>query len=121
MSIASDMVAQLARVVSTQGHTGRLMRAANADLPGDGVPVRFLMRHPGVRDDAVVNSYGVNAQIITLPHTTAFAAVPPEKFDLIEEDPPGPGARRYVFDAVLPREVGGMVVAWTAFVRGKGA
>ncbi len=80
MSIATDMVAQLANVVASQGIDGTFGRAKD---PAASIPVRFLMKHPGVRDEAIVNAYGVNAQVITLPHTAEFAATPPEKFDFV--------------------------------------
>ena len=118
MSIASDMVTQLGRVVASQGIAGTFGRAKDAAA---AIPVRFLMKHPGVRDEAIVNAYGVNAQIITLPHIQAFADVPPEKFDFVLQDADQANPLPYVFDAVVRREVAGVVVAWTAYVKGKGA
>jgi hypothetical protein len=118
MSIASDMVAQLALAVASQGVAGTFGRAKD---PAAAVPVRFLMKHPGVRDEAIVNAYGVSAQIITLPHIAEFAAAPPEKFDFVIEDVDAARPLPYVFDAVVRREVAGVVIAWTAYVKGKGA
>lgn len=115
MTIAQDIVSQLALVLASQGITGTFGRAKD---PATSTPVRFLMKHPGLRDEAIVNSYGVNAQIITLAHSDDFAATPPEKFDFIIE---ANGALPYVFDAVVRREVAGVVVAWTAYIKGKGA
>lgn len=117
MSIASDMVAQLAKVIASEGTDGVFGRAKDPKGTA-GLPVRFLMKHPGVRDDAIVNSYGVSAQVITLPALAEFMATPPEKFDFVVQDTASPVP--YVFDAVVRREVGGVVVAWTAYVRGKG-
>ena len=119
MSIASDMVAQLANVLASQGTGGVLRRAS--DLPSDGVPVRFLVRHPGLRDDGIVNAYGVNAQVITLPHLAAFDAEPPEKFDALEETLSDASTRTYVFDAVTRKHFAGVTIAWTAYCRGRGA
>ena len=119
MSIASDMVTQLAAVIATQGIDGTFGRAKD---PGAApTRVRFLMKHPGVRDEAVINSYGVNAQIITLANSADFAATPPEKFDYVIQDADDANPLPYVFDAVVRREVAGVVVAWTAYVKGKGA
>jgi hypothetical protein len=120
-SIARDMVTQLAHVLASQGIDGVLIRGATADLPSDGVAVRFLMRHPGVRDENIVNAYGVNAQIITLAHLPAFNAEPPEKFDALEETLSDGSTRVYVFDAVTRRHFAGVTVAWTAYSRGRGA
>lgn len=117
-TISQDMITQLALVIAAQGISGTFGRAKD---PATSIPVRFLMKHPGMRDEAVVNSYGVNAQIITLPHSDDFATTPPEKFDFITEDAAGASSLPYVFDAVLRREVAGVVVAWTAYVKGKGA
>jgi len=111
------MINQLARVVASQGIDGTFGRAKD---PVAAIPVRFLMKHPGVREEAIVNAYGVSAQIITLPHTAEFAAAPPEKFDFVIQDADSEPLP-YVFDAVVRREVAGVVVAWTAYVRGKGA
>ena len=117
-AIAHDMAASLARVLATEGMPGVFVRATQAnEYPEAGIPVRFLMRHPGVRDEVIANAYGVNAQIITLPHCYDFNAKPPQKFDAVVEGE----AVRYVFDAVLPRVVGGCIVAWTAYCRGSGA
>ena len=117
MGIAQDMVAQLASVVASQGIAGTYGRAKD---PAAAIPVRFLMKHPGLRDEAIVNAYGVSAQIITLPHSAAFAATPPEKFDFVVQDADA-NPLPYVFDAVVRREVAGVVIAWTAYVKGKGA
>lgn len=119
MSIASDMVLQLSRVVASQGIDGSFGRAK--DPQGAPIPIRFLMKHPGLRDEAIVNAYGVNAQIITLPHSEAFAATPPEKFDFVVQDADQAIRLPYVFDAVVRREVAGVIVAWTAYVKGRGA
>ncbi len=117
MTIAQDMIAQLASVVASQGIAGTFLRAKDSAA---AIPVRFLMKHPGVRDEAIVNAYGVSAQIITLPHIPEFAATPPEKFDAVVEDADA-NPLPYIFDAVVRREVAGVVIAWTAFVKGKGA
>lgn len=114
MTIAADVAQQLRRVIASQGCSGTFHRAA--DATGPGAPVRFLLRHPSVRDDAVVNAYGVNAQILTFD-AGAFTP-PPETFDSVLHA--GNGAR-YVFDAVVPRIIADEVVGWTAYVRGDGA
>lgn len=115
MSIARDMVQHLAHALDAAAMTGLYFKAAD-DEAAPGVPVRFLLRHPGVRDEAIVNAYGVNAQILTFAAEGPFAAVAPEKFDRVVQA----GALRYVFDAVLRRSVGDVVIGYTAYVRGKG-
>lgn len=118
MTIAQDFVAQLARVLAnpSQGQRGILTRAKDALAPG--VPVTFLLRHPSLRDEAIVNSYGVDALVITMPHLPEFTTTPPEKFDVLTRA--AGDALPYVFDAVVRREVGDVIVAWTGFVKGKG-
>jgi hypothetical protein len=120
-SIARDMVKRLSMLLASEGIDGLLIRGATADLPSDGIALRFTMRHPGVRDELIVNAYGVNAQIITLPHLAAFNDEPPEKFDALEETLRDGSTRVYVFDAVTRRHFGGVTVAWTAYCRGRGA
>jgi hypothetical protein len=83
--------------------------------------VRFLMKHPGLRDDAIVNAYGVDAQIITLPYLSQFVTDPPDKFDFVVQVPADGVELRYVFDAVVRREVDDKTIAFTAYVRGQGA
>lgn len=117
MNVAQTMVQQLARVLASEGMSGLFVRAGQN--PQDtGVPIRFLLRHPGVRDDAIVNAYGVNAQIITMAHCACFDQEGPEKFDYLLQGPRED--LRYVFDAVTARVVGNVTVAWTAYCRGKG-
>ena len=115
MSVASDLINGLAAALAIAGTDGMLGRAKDADAPG--VPVRFLMSHPRLRDEALINSYGIDAHVITLPCSNAeLAAAPPEKFDYIDHE----GSERYVFDAVIRKEVGGVPIAWTCFMRGRG-
>jgi len=111
---AAALIAQLAAVLSREGMSGSYVRAGADEATG--VPVRFLLRHPGVRDDAIVNAYGVGAQIVTLAHAPMFAAMPPGKFDSLLQ---ASGAR-LVFDSAVPRALGDVVVAWTAYCRGAG-
>ena len=118
MTIAQDIIAQLGNVLATQGHPGAFYRKS---APTVAVPVRFLMRHPGLRDEAVVNAYGMNAQIITLAHIPEFITEGPDKFDRIVQDIDAANPLPYVFDAVVRREVGGVVIGWTAYVKGKGS
>jgi hypothetical protein len=115
---AQVMVGQLARVLATEGMSGTFVRAQadQGDPCGNGMSVKFLLRHPSTREDAIVNAYGVNAQIVTLAHCDEFAQRPPQKFDVLVQ-----GEERYVFDAVTRRAVGDVVVGWTGFCRGKGA
>lgn len=109
------MVRALAAVLASEGMSGRFYRANETEA--SAVPVRFLLRHAGVRDEAIVNAYGVGAQIITLAAVPPFDCAPPQKFDRIVQ-----GAHLlYVFDAVIPRTVGDVLIAYTAYVRGKGA
>jgi hypothetical protein len=114
MAIEADYAAQLAQVVALGGTNGMLGRGTAPTAPG--VPVRFLLKHPSVRDEAIVNAYGVNAHVITIPCTPELLPVPPEKFDFIDHV----NGERYVFDAVLRREVAGVAIAWTCYMRGEG-
>lgn len=116
MAIAQDMINELARVLASQGSSGDFGRAKDAAAPP--LAVRFLIKHPSVRDEAIVNAYGVSAQIITLPALPEFVALPPERFDFIVQQP---SDAPYIFDAVVPRIVAGVIVAFTAFVKGKGS
>lgn len=113
--IAQDLASQLTRAVATQGTSATFYRAKVASDPG--VAVRFMLRHAGNRDEAIANAYGVNAQVLTFAHAAPFTSQPPEKFDYVVHA----GGERYVFDAVLPRQVDDIVIGWTAYVRGKGA
>ena len=120
MSFAAATAAnELARALALLGMAGAYYRPDD-DQSGPGVPVRFLLRHPGgmrgLRDEPIANAYGVDAQIITLAHVGPFTTRAPQKFDAIVQG----GHLRYVFDAVICRAVDGAVIAWTAYVRGKG-
>lgn len=118
MGFAQDVINQLALVLAREGATGRLIHVN--DPPGTpGVTLRFLVKHPSLRDESIVNAYGVNAQIVTMSHQPEFETAPPEKFDRIERVTGDP--LPYVFDAVVRREVAGIVVGWTGFIKGKGA
>lgn len=117
MTVAHDMITQLSYVLAREGQSG-LLRRASDEPDAVGLPVRFLMKHPSLRDEAIVNAYGVDALVVTMPQIPTFIVQPPEKFDVLtrETDDPLP----YVFDSVVRREVGGVIVAWTAFIKGKG-
>lgn len=117
MSIAQDMITRLAASLASEGVPGKFYRQGVQQSGGAGTPLRFHLRHASLRDEAIVNAYGVNAQIITLAHSADFAALAPDQFDAVTQDidaPPVP----IVFDAVVRRVVGGVVVAWTAYVKG---
>jgi hypothetical protein len=115
MAIAADLITGLAQALALAGTDGVLGRAKDPDAAG--VPVRFLLRHPSVRDEAIVNAYGVDAHIITIPCSIGeLVDAPPEKFDFIDHA----GGERYVFDAVLRRTVSGVAIAWTCYMKGKG-
>jgi hypothetical protein len=118
MTAAHDFINQLAYVLAREGQAGVLTHAGDPD-DAPGVALKFLLRHPSLRDEAVVNSYGINALIITMPHVPAFVVTPPEKFDILKRQTGDP--LPYVLDSVVRRETGGVVVAWTAYVRGRGA
>jgi hypothetical protein len=118
MTIAQDMIAQLAGVLASQGIPGVFYRQGVQQSGGTGTPLRFLKRHAGLRDEAVVNTYGINAQIITLAHSPEFEAREPEQFDAVVQALDAAKPIPFVFDAVVRREVAGVVIAWTAFIRG---
>lgn len=115
MALAADLTLALSQSIAVAGVSGTFGRAKDA-AGTPGITMRFLMKHPSVRDEAIINSYGVSAQIITIPATPVLVANPPEKFDHVDQ-----GGARYVFDAVIARTVSDVVIAWTAYVRGKGA
>jgi len=118
--LARDYSREFAKALARMGTPGTFGRAK--DAPGTpGLALKFLMKHPGLRDDAIVNSYGINAQIITLPPLAEFLDTPPEKFDWVIEAGTAGKDLPYVFDSVVRKEFGGVLIAWTAFVRGKGA
>jgi hypothetical protein len=111
---ALTVIDQLAQTLAREGICGAFVRAG-AD-PATGINVRFLMRHPGVRDEAIVNTYGTGAQIITLAHLPPFTTDPPARFDYLLEG----GEFRYVFDSFVRRAVGDTTVAWTVYCKGLG-
>jgi hypothetical protein len=114
MTVPADFTRELAAALRLGGTEGGLIRASDPAAPA--IPVRFLLSHPSRRDEAIVNAYGVNALVITLPATKELLEAPPAKFDLIVLD----GAKRYALDSVLLRQVGNRPVAFTCFVKGKG-
>lgn len=118
MGIAADMIRQLGYTVAREGVLGTFGRAKDSAV---AIPVRFLMKHPGLRDDAIVNAYGVDAQIITLPYIDEFVTEPPDKFDFVVQTPASGIELRYVFDAVVRRVVSDTTIAFTAYVKGQGA
>lgn len=118
MTIATDFIANLGRMLQLGGTDGSLIYA---DAPNDDpVPVRFLLNHPLSRDEAIVNAYGVNALVLTIPATAALLPKPPKKFDLIVFDlNQGAGATPYALDSVKLHQLLNTPVAWTAYVKGK--
>jgi len=75
-------------------------------------PVKLGFKTAGVKDEEVVNSYGLGAKIITIDIDTIN--VTPKKFDFIHVD-----SNKYVFESVHPIYLGGNQVGWKAFVKGK--
>lgn len=124
MSIASDFIANLNRMLSLGGTDGFLVYADSPTVPP--FAVRFLLGHPLMRDEALINAYGVNALVITLPATPTLLAKPPKKFDLIllakpPTTPPTTGLTApYALDAVKLHQLANTAVAFTAYVKGKG-
>lgn len=118
--LAHQYIAQLKRALAVGGTLGKLMRAK--DPAGTPLPIRFLLKHPGVRDEAIVNSYGVDALILTIEVQPALVQLPPEKFDrVIFDDPSLPATPySYALSDVLVRQVNNVPVAFTAYVKGKG-
>lgn len=114
MSIASDFIANLSRMLALAGTDGELVYAE--DSMGPRTPIRFLLNHPTMRDEAVVNAYGISALVLTMPATADLLAKPPRKFDVVLVK----GAKPYALDAVKHHQAGNTVVAFTAYVKGKG-
>ena len=120
MNFPAEVIANLERALAMGGTDGILVRSSDPGYTPSAV--RFLLRHPGPRDDAIVNAYGIGALIITLPHRAEFDTNPPRKFDTLVLDKVDPDAEtRYGFEAVVNRQVDNVSVAWTCYVRGKGA
>lgn len=114
MSIAADFTRHLARLLAIGGTDGTLLY--QDDPTGPGVPIRFALNHPLTRDDAIVNAYGVNALVLTIPVSPALLAKPPRKFDVVRVK----HAKPYVLDAVKLHQVDNTGVAFTGYVKGKG-
>lgn len=119
-AIAQDYIRELAMALRLGGTDGGLIRAS--DPTAEPFPVRFLLSHPNRRDEAIVNAYGINALVLTIPASAQLVAEPPVKFDLIVfnlNTLPG-GSKPYSLDSVLMRQVANTPVAFTCYVKGKG-
>ena len=68
----------------------------------------------GVRDEAIVNAYGVGAKIITVK--ASDFTTPPEKFDTFQFDG---NNETYKADTVNPKHIGAEVVFYTIYIKGK--
>ena len=82
----------------------------NATFKGNAVTLGF--KTAGVKDEEVVNAYGVGSKIITIDIDTIN--VIPKKFDFIHID-----SNKYVFEAVHPIYLSDKQIGWKAFVKGK--
>ncbi len=82
---------------------------AKAPSPVHDVIVGF--KTAGVKDTEVVNSYGINAVIMTL--RASDVSVAPEKFDSFSIN-----GIRHTADAVHTVNLGGQVIGWKIYVRG---
>lgn len=116
MSLADEAIRELGEALRLLGADGALVRHEAPQAPG--VPVRFLLNHPNRRDEAIVNAYGVNALILTFAASATLVANPPKKFDQVLPDGPALAGKSYSIDAVLTRQVQGVVVAFSAYVKG---
>lgn len=82
-----------------------------AKAGGAAATVTVGFRTAGVRDEAIVNAYGINAVIMTM--RASEAPVPPEKFDSFVVH-----GVRHTADAVHPVNLNGDVIGWKIYVRG---
>jgi len=119
MTVAPRFIAHLSRMLAEGGTDGSFVYADTPDM--QPMPVRFLLNHPGLRDESIINAYGVNALILTFPATPEFKARPPRKFDLVvfDVDQGATGAKPYALDSVKLHQANNTAVAWTAYLRGK--
>ncbi|WP_088956331.1 hypothetical protein [Variovorax sp. HW608] len=97
------------------GVSGQLVRASDPDA--SPLPLRFLRTHPQRRDEQIVNAFGINALILTLPPIAELLAKPPAKYDLVLVGTPEQPT--YALDTVLARMLDDTVIAFTAYVRGR--
>lgn len=111
---ASAAIRSLNVSIRMLGVSGKLVRAD--DPTGEPLALRFLRMHPQRRDEAIVNAYGINALVLTLPPLPELLAQPPKKFDLLLVATPEQPS--YALDTVLTRMLDDTVVAFTAYVRG---
>ena len=82
-----------------------------AKAMGTQVPVVVGFKTAGVKDVEVIQSYGINAKIITV--RAIDVSVPPEKFDTFTIH-----NERHTADAVHPVNLNGSVIGWKIYVQG---
>jgi hypothetical protein len=82
-----------------------------AKVEGSAARLTVGFRTAGVKDEAIVNAYGINAVIMTV--LASEALVPPEKFDSFIVQ-----GVRHTADAVHPVNLNGEVIGWKVYVRG---
>lgn len=82
---------------------------AKAPTPTKTITVGY--KTAGVKDTDVINSYGINAIVLTV--RAADVAVAPEKFDSFTIN-----GVRHTADAATPVNLKGEVIGWKVYVRG---
>ena len=74
--------------------------------------IKLGFKTAGVKDEEIVNTYGVGAKILTIDIDTI--TVIPKKFDYIHID-----SHKFVFEAVQPIYLGAEHVGYKIIVKGK--